>query len=227
MSGSPRDDEKPPHVPDDRGMRRNMADWRPSRRALLITLAAFAAGLLLFVLLWWRDRGTNDFYRAQAPSDATQGQVFEPLPAPLPAGSGDSAGRIGQDQSIGGQASDATVEPAVPPPRAAPTAPPPSPPPPARVAPAPGDSPVPVSAPAPSYPTDALRRGESGTVLLRVHVGPDGVPYEVDLVRSSHSRSLDRAASDAVKRWRFRPAQRNGVPVAAAVQVPIVFNASR
>jgi protein TonB len=86
---------------------------------------------------------------------------------------------------------------------------------------------VPVSAPAPGYPPDAFRRGESGTVLLRVHVGPDGIPYAVDLVRSSHSRSLDRAASDAVKRWRFRPAQRNGQPVAADVQVPITFNADR
>ena len=60
---------------------------------------------------------------------------------------------------------------------------------------------------------------------MRVHVGPDGVPMAVDLVQSSRSRSLDRAATEAVQRWRFRPAQRNGQPVDGEVQVPISFNA--
>lgn len=71
------------------------------------------------------------------------------------------------------------------------------------------------------------RRGETGTVLLRVHVGPDGQPYSVDLVQSSGSRALDRAASDAVRRWRFRPAVRDGQAIAASVQVPITFNLQR
>ncbi|MDB6163233.1 MAG: tonb protein [Xanthomonadaceae bacterium] len=86
---------------------------------------------------------------------------------------------------------------------------------------------MPVSAPAPGYPPDAFRNGESGTVVLRVHVGADGNVSSVDLVQSSHSRSLDRAASDAVKRWRFRPAQHDGQPVAGVVQIPIAFNADR
>jgi periplasmic protein TonB len=92
---------------------------------------------------------------------------------------------------------------------------------------APGSTPVPIESPAPRYPIDALRNGESGTVLLRVHVGADGVPVAVDLVKSSRSRSLDRAASEAVTRWRFRPAQRNGQAVPGEVQVPIAFNAAR
>jgi protein TonB len=61
--------------------------------------------------------------------------------------------------------------------------------------------------------------------VLRVHVGADGVPYAVDVVDSSRSRLLDRAAADAVKRWRFRPAQRDGQAVSGQVQVPISFNA--
>jgi protein TonB len=72
-----------------------------------------------------------------------------------------------------------------------------------------------------------LRRGESGTVLLRVHVGADGIPMAIDLVQSSRSRALDHAATDAVRRWRFRPAQRNGRPVDGVVQVPISFAADR
>ena len=59
---------------------------------------------------------------------------------------------------------------------------------------------------------------------LRLHVDARGEPGQVDLVSSSGSRSLDRAASDAVRRWRFAPAMRGGQPVEAAVQVPITFN---
>ncbi|UHQ21266.1 TonB family protein [Lysobacter sp. 5GHs7-4] len=77
--------------------------------------------------------------------------------------------------------------------------------------------------PEPEYPATALRRGEGGDVLLRVNVGADGVPGEVDFVRRSSSRELDRAAQDAVKRWRFEPATRNGKPIPAVVEVPIEF----
>jgi protein TonB len=86
---------------------------------------------------------------------------------------------------------------------------------------------VPISSPAPDYPREALRNGESGTVLLRVRVGADGVPAQVDVVQSSRSRVLDRAASETVARWRFRPAQRDGRAVAGDVQVPIAFNPAR
>jgi protein TonB len=61
-------------------------------------------------------------------------------------------------------------------------------------------------------------------VLLRIHVGPDGEPQAIDLVQGSGARELDRAAVEAVRRWRFAPAMRGGQPVAASVQVPITFN---
>lgn len=77
--------------------------------------------------------------------------------------------------------------------------------------------------PEPEYPATALRRGEGGEVLLRVNVGSDGVPSEVDFARRSASRDLDRAAQEAVRKWRFTPATRNGKPVPAVVEVPISF----
>jgi len=49
------------------------------------------------------------------------------------------------------------------------------------------------------------------------------VPINVTVAASSQSRDLDRAALDAVRRWRFRPAQRDGQPVAGTVVVPIEF----
>jgi protein TonB len=77
--------------------------------------------------------------------------------------------------------------------------------------------------PAPSYPASARRRGQEGRVILRVVVLPDGDAGEVVLEKSSGVESLDQAALETVRRWRFSPARRNGRPVSATVQVPIRF----
>ena len=79
----------------------------------------------------------------------------------------------------------------------------------------------------PDYPRDARRRGEQGTVLLRVLVGRDGMPIEISIEHSSGSRQLDRAAREAVLRWRFRPVRINGVTVPASGLVPIKFDINR
>lgn len=75
----------------------------------------------------------------------------------------------------------------------------------------------------PDYPRASLRLGEEGDVQLRVRVGADGNPREVELASSSGSTRLDRAALQAVKRWRFEPARRGGSAIAAWVVVPITF----
>ena len=188
---------------------------------MLLALAAFAIGLLLFLALWWRDRG-NDFYRADSTPAAVEGQQFEPLPTPLPAG--ESPGNASGMEEPAETVQQPVPHVVQPPP---PTAPAPRPPAPVADIGTGGSAPQPIESPAPSYPREALRNGDSGTVLLRVHVGADGTPYAVDLVRSSRSRPLDRAAADAVRRWRFRPAQRDGQPVPGEVLVPIAFNADR
>ncbi len=75
----------------------------------------------------------------------------------------------------------------------------------------------------PDYPRASLRLGEEGNVALRVRVGADGNPQAVELASSSGSTRLDRAALQAVKRWRFEPARRGGSAIAAWVVVPITF----
>lgn len=79
----------------------------------------------------------------------------------------------------------------------------------------------------PRYPIESRRRGEQGTVLLRVLVGRDGLPINVEVARSSGYRPLDRAAREAVLRWRFRPVQINGVTVEARGLVPIKFDVNQ
>ncbi|MGE8284546.1 MAG: energy transducer TonB [Stenotrophomonas lactitubi] len=81
------------------------------------------------------------------------------------------------------------------------------------------------SNPPPSYPVQALRNHEQGTVLLRVEVDPRGQPVNVSIERSSGSRSLDQAARQQVLRhWRFVPAERDGMAVPAIGMVPVQFS---
>lgn len=77
--------------------------------------------------------------------------------------------------------------------------------------------------PPPSYPAAALRAGETGTVVVRVDVDATGYPNNTTLIQRSGSRELDRAATDAVRRWRFTPAQSNGQAVPGSIEVPFDF----
>ncbi len=76
----------------------------------------------------------------------------------------------------------------------------------------------------PKYPRVARQRGYEGTVELAVYVLANGKVGDVELVESSGSSSLDRAAIRAVERWRFAPATRNGRAVDIWIEVPIEFH---
>jgi len=78
--------------------------------------------------------------------------------------------------------------------------------------------------PKPAYPTMALKRGMQGLVLLSVEVSPKGQPLAVLIKQSSGFVLLDKAALKAVHAWRFAPATRGGIPVAARVDIPIRFS---
>lgn len=200
-----------------------------SPRAWLYVAIAFALGILLFVLIWAKQRNADDFYRVDGAKQSATGEQFEPLPGPdLDAvGDADADAKPTPRNESGDSARivETAPSPTAPGPQPVPASTPSSAPETATATTtSPDSSPILVSSPAPVYPSAALRRGESGEALLRVHVDPNGVPYAVDLVRGSGSRLLDRAATDAVRKWRFRPAMSNGQPVDGTVQVPIAFN---
>ncbi len=75
----------------------------------------------------------------------------------------------------------------------------------------------------PVYPAMSRRMGEQGRVVMRVLIGADGVPQQAEVLQSSGHGRLDRAASDAVMRWRYVPGKRGGVPETMWFQVPIEF----
>ncbi|WP_162906860.1 energy transducer TonB [Algihabitans albus] len=77
--------------------------------------------------------------------------------------------------------------------------------------------------PAPTYPESARRQGQEGRVMLRVTVGRDGRTRAVRVLRSSGHDRLDRAAKEAVERWRFEPARRAGQPVEGLLDIPVTF----
>lgn len=191
---------------------------RRLRRPLLWTAAAFAAGLLLFLVVFMRNDG-DDFYRPSQDAARSDAPDYAPLPAPLPDGT-DSVGmsRPAAEAPLEGDGAE-LVE----------TTPPPPPAMPRPVAPRPATrgfvepQRIAAQSPAPRYPARALRRGEEGVVNVRAQIGPDGVPTSVSLAGGSGSRDLDRAALDAVRSWRFSPAQENGRPTVGTIVVPIEF----
>lgn len=75
----------------------------------------------------------------------------------------------------------------------------------------------------PKYPLESRRRREQGTVLLNVTLDAAGAVASVALARSSGFERLDKAALEAVRRWRWSPTVRGGEPVAVRGIVEIPF----
>jgi protein TonB len=76
----------------------------------------------------------------------------------------------------------------------------------------------------PSYPASARRLGIEGTALLSVLVDTNGRVGEVVVKQSAGHPDLDRAAADAVRRWRFDPARHGAAAVAMWVELPVEFH---
>lgn len=78
----------------------------------------------------------------------------------------------------------------------------------------------------PQYPIDALRNHDEGSVQLLMSLDAQGGIRDVRISHSSRSRSLDRAAMEAVRQWQFRPAISNGQPVPSTVTETVDFRLS-
>jgi TonB family protein len=77
--------------------------------------------------------------------------------------------------------------------------------------------------PKPLYPERARKEGQQGRVLLRVLVDQEGRSKTVEISGSSGSETLDRAAVEAIRLWRFSPARYGDKPVESWVRIPIDF----
>ncbi len=74
----------------------------------------------------------------------------------------------------------------------------------------------------PDYTEDARDRGVEGAVMLSVVISETGEPKDVTVVRSLDP-GLDANAAAAVRQWRFRPATKDGRPVAVTAHIEVNF----
>lgn len=85
--------------------------------------------------------------------------------------------------------------------------------------------PVPMSQAAPRHPRDLLKAKTEGLVVLLFVVNESGRIEDPRVETSSHP-DFEKPALDAVKRWKFKPGQKDGKPVSTYVRQPIRFTIS-
>ena len=64
----------------------------------------------------------------------------------------------------------------------------------------------------PAYPLELMRQNVGGTVILYGVIRTDGTVGNIRVLRSVDER-LDQFASEAIVKWQFQPATKNGSPV--------------
>ena len=69
----------------------------------------------------------------------------------------------------------------------------------------------------PRYPGSALANNQEGWVMVSFVISAEGKVQEAMIEDSSGVESLERAALEAVSRWRYNPATENGRPVEQAM----------
>ncbi len=73
------------------------------------------------------------------------------------------------------------------------------------------------------YPEFASKKGIEGLVVLSLTVSEKGEVEDISVAKTTGSASLDAQAVVAAQELRFRPALKNGKPVAASVLLPVHF----
>jgi TonB family protein len=76
--------------------------------------------------------------------------------------------------------------------------------------------------PPPEYSKEARRAKYQGTCVLWLIVGADGTPRNIRVARAL-GQGLDEKAIEAVKKWKFDPARKDGQPIAAEINVEVSF----
>ncbi len=77
---------------------------------------------------------------------------------------------------------------------------------------------------APVYPMLSRKRKEQGTVWMLLLVSKDGLVTELKLKKTSGFDRLDQAALQAVKKWKFQPARKEGQPIDYWYELPLKFS---
>ncbi len=80
----------------------------------------------------------------------------------------------------------------------------------------------------PIYPTQAARFGKSGSVTVNALIDERGTVTDTGILKGlKDDMGLEKAAESAVRKWKFRPAMKDGVNVKVWKPVVITFKAAR
>lgn len=82
--------------------------------------------------------------------------------------------------------------------------------------------PIPIFKPEPEYSEEARKAKFQGTVMLAIVVDTDGKAKNIRVVRPL-GMGLDEKAVEAVGKWKFKPGQKDGRPVAVMANVEVNF----
>jgi len=84
------------------------------------------------------------------------------------------------------------------------------------------EPPVPVRTTAPDYPESMRVARLSGLVLVNCLIDEKGSVQDMRVEKASNDQFV-KPAMQALSKWRFKPAQRDGAKVSTRVSIPIRF----
>ncbi|MCD8535770.1 MAG: energy transducer TonB [Verrucomicrobia bacterium] len=82
--------------------------------------------------------------------------------------------------------------------------------------------PVPVSQPAPRYPNELKKEKINGSAIVVFILSEEGQVLDPRVESASHP-AFEKAALDAIRRWRFKPGMKAGKPVRSNIRQPFTF----
>jgi protein TonB len=85
------------------------------------------------------------------------------------------------------------------------------------------EPPMPTKTVPPNYPSELKREGVSGMVTMAITVDEKGAVLN-PVVKKSTRPEFEQPAIEAVMKWKFEPAKKDGKPVAVQVVVPVKFS---
>ncbi len=84
------------------------------------------------------------------------------------------------------------------------------------------EPPVPVRTVAPRFPEEMRRSGNAGLVTVSCLIDEKGNVTEPKVIKASND-AFSEPALEALKKWKFKPAKKDGAAVAIRVNIPVQF----